>query len=223
MKTKRASRIAFLLCTICICIPVFINRFPFVYSDTGTYIYIGFTNGVSSIRPAMYGFFIRHISMMETFWLVVVAQALITVYFIRLFIKTFFKEISEFFVFLIVAILTATTSIGIYTGMLMPDFATPIILLSVPIVLYAEKLSWKQFTLISTILWFSVASHHSHALILFLIIISAGFRISINRKYYSKSIVKKLGLLSLILIIGYFTIPTQHYFCLLYTSDAADE
>ena len=211
IRNKKLYWLSLFICTICICIPAFINNFPFIYSDTGSYMDIGFSNRVSHIRPLTYGLFIRHISLYESLWLVIFAQSFIVVWFIHLFVKTFFKNIPSFFILLVVAILTATTSIGVSTGMLMPDFTTPILILASAVLLFSKIKSKRVFLFTCLGLWFSIACHHSHAYIFFLILIGIGLK----RLFFRNSITlyndKRLILLFFLLLLGHFTIPALHY------------
>lgn len=208
---KKKYRFSLFLSTIIICIPAFINNFPFIYSDTGTYLEVGFSNSVSYIRPIAYGIFMRHISLHQSLWLVVAAQAFIISWLILFFAKTFFKNTSPFSVVLAVFILTATTSIGVSTGMLMPDFATPILILATALLLFSEiKSKWSLF-FICLALWFTVAAHHSHGYILLLILLSLGFKWLFFRQTLRFQTNKRFLLVVFLLIFGYFTIPYLNY------------
>jgi len=143
---------------------------------------------------------------------VILAQSIITVWFIRLFIKSFFSFINERIKFLIVGVLTATTSIGITVGMLMPDFTTFILIIGTALILFADGLNRLSRILILIGIWFSVASHHSHAYILLLILIFQLAKIILqNRKLFDSSYTR-ISLLAFVMVIGYFTIPSINYF-----------
>ncbi len=160
-KNKKLYYLSLFFCTVGLCIPAFINNDPFLYSDTGTYIEVGFNNNISYIRPMLYGVLIRHISLHESFWIVIIAQALIVSGFIHLFARQFFKKASPFFTLLLVALLTACTSIGITTGMLMPDFTTPILLLATALLLFGEGQSKWELGIAGLGLWFSLGAQQS--------------------------------------------------------------
>lgn len=68
-------RIAFIfIVAVLLCYMGFYNRFPLVYSDTDSYMEMGFNNHVLPDRPITYGLFLRHVSLSESLWLVVFAQ-----------------------------------------------------------------------------------------------------------------------------------------------------
>ncbi len=211
VKNKKQYWLSLFFCTICICIPAFINNFPFIYSDTGTYLGIGFTDDISYLRPLAYGIFLRHVSLHESLWIVILVQAFIVSWFIHLFVNTFFKHNSPFNVLLIVSILTATTSVGVTTSMLMPDFTTPILFLATSIILFSKTKNKWVLAFCFLGLWFTIASHHSHAYILCLTL----FGMVLKKIFFWRSFIsygyKRFILILFILAVGYYTIPTLHY------------
>ncbi|MGB3547949.1 MAG: hypothetical protein WBA17_13295 [Saprospiraceae bacterium] len=211
MNKKWIGILTMLLSAITLCVPALINKFPFVYSDTGTYIYVGFTDDISWVRPTLYGIFMRHASLKESLWFVIFAQALITVWFVRRFSETLFPRLPDFFSLLIIVFLTATTSIGVVTGMLMPDFTTVILIFAPAIVLYGQPTKWWNVILIYLGLWFALASHHSHAYIFVLILILLGLRSIIQWKTTPRRTWIGFIPLVLALVIGHYTIPYIHY------------
>ncbi len=211
-ENKRKSFLTLLLSGFILCIPALYNNFPFIYGDTGTYMMAGFGDHISPIRPATYGIFIRHVSLNDSLWLVIVAQALLVAWFIREFVLCFFDEISDWFIVLLISLLTCTTSIGITIGMLMPDFAASILILSSILILFSKRGFSLTFVIICFGLWLSIALHHSHFYILFLIL---GFLLGIKiifRKTFTELSYQRLALVLGIALLGYFTIPTIHYF-----------
>ncbi|MEM9836626.1 MAG: hypothetical protein AAF828_08995 [Bacteroidota bacterium] len=191
-------------------IPALINRFPFIYSDTGTYVGVGFNDGISYIRPLAYGVFLRHASMKESMFLVVFIQAWLVVGCMRLFLKYFFPDLSRFFLPALVALLTTCTSIGVTTGMLMPDFTTPFLFLIVSLWLFTDKLHWSSRVFTFIVLWFTLANHHSHAYILFLMLAGLAFFKLVTPVFKSVAWTRIVVLFG-ILCLGYFSIPGAHY------------
>lgn len=210
-KNNKLSHLSLFICALCICIPAFINNFPFIYSDTGDYIGTGFSKWVSRIRPLTYGLFLRHISLEESFWLVIAVQAFLTAWFIQLFAKSFFEKVSSFAIIVTIAILTASTSIGVTTGMLMPDFTSPILILATAILLFSKNLKRWDFGFAILGLWFALACHHSHAYVLCLMLLGVVLKNIISKNKTSLSSKKRIMVVSLIMVVGYFTIPSIHY------------
>ena len=209
--TGRIKLMSLLLGALVLCVPALINRFPFIYSDTGTYLLVGFGDGISYIRTLTYGIFLRHICMMESFWFVVLAQALMVTWYIQLFVRVFFPGRPPFFEVGIVALLTMTTSIGICTGMLMPDFTTPLIFLGSVLFLFGGDLSKLIQGINVFFIWFFLTVHHSHALILLPTLVGFYLVSLFLRKNKDWKPSRKMAYLALVIVIGYVSIPTAHY------------
>lgn len=204
--------ISIFVSTIGICIPAFINNFPFLYADTGTYIRAGFSPFVSSVRPATYGLFLKHASLHESFWLVIFIQALMTVWFINVFVKYFFPKTPPFVTTLIIVVLALFTSMGITTGMLMPDFTTPIFILATILILHLPQEKKRVLLFCSLGLWFALACHHSHCVILLLMLFVLVFKAIVFKQREILLWKKRLLLILGLIFAAYLTIPTIHYF-----------
>lgn len=74
-KQKLNTYLLLLLGTLISCFFGFYNRYPFVYSDTGTYLYSGFANFIPWDRTIFYGLFCRHISLETSPWLIIITQS----------------------------------------------------------------------------------------------------------------------------------------------------
>jgi hypothetical protein len=66
-----------LLGSLVLCFLAFYNKYPLVFPDTGTYVLSGFTGQVPKDRPIIYGLFLRHISLWESLWLVILFQGVL--------------------------------------------------------------------------------------------------------------------------------------------------
>lgn len=197
---------------IVLCAPALLNNYPFLYPDTGTYLVCAFNNEVSEMRPLTYGLFMRHASLMESLWLVVFIQALIVSWITHRFIVTFFKNIHPVLPVVIITILTLMTGVGEVTGMLMPDFASPVMIMSLCILLFGElKATWKLI-LTGLLLVFSVACHHSNAYTATAVILFYLFMTLFLDREDRKFIVplKRVALPAILVIAGFFTIPLLH-------------
>lgn len=211
-ENKRLYLLSILLSAIAIMVPALINNFPFLYADTGTYIQIAYTDAISHIRPPLYGLFIEYVSLKVSLWLVIAAQALIVSWSIHRFIKVFFPKTPTFFGVLIISFLAFTSGIGVTTGMLMPDFMTPVMILHVIILLLSKDRTIKSFIMPCILLWFGVAVHHSHAYILFCTLFPVGvIQLIFNMRKKKFVSGKSVLLVALFTLLGYFTIPLLHY------------
>jgi hypothetical protein len=196
-----------------LCIPAFINGFPFLFADTGTYLVGGFQGIVSDIRPITYGVFMRHASLMESFWLVILLQGLFVSWVIHLFFAVFSRRPVEMRPLICIGLLTLVTGIGEVAGMLMPDIFASLMILCSIILLFAGPLKTWKWIVLTLLFGFSVASHHSNAYIMFGVLLCLILLIGFS---YLKKIspivpLRRFGLVFAITLVGYFTIPALHW------------
>ncbi len=192
--------------------PAFNNRFPFLYADTATYMWGGFNGYVSDFRPITYGLFIRHVSLMESLWLVVFVQALLVSGLIHLFFRVFSTNKPGFKPLAVTGALAVTTHIGTSVGMLMPDFFAAAMVLAVAIFLYGKTLRRWDMILCGLVVWLALSSHFSHHYILLVILLTLAVRWA--WLYFRKQQRVPWGRLSVLyglMALAYFTIPTLHY------------
>lgn len=191
--------------------PAFLNNYPFLYSDTCIYVDGGFLHTVNGMRPITYGLFLRNISLMESFWLVVLAQALIVSWLIHLFFVTFSQKTPGVAPLATIVALSLGTNIGISVGMLMPDFFTPAALLAAAVLFFGRDVPKWSLVLCGTVFWFGIASHHSN-LFIFIIVVGA-VAASWLWAWYKKRAERPQRLLFMmgLLALSWLTIPTLHY------------
>ncbi len=147
-------------------LPAILNGYPIVNPDVATYIRSGFQLDTPYDRPITYGLLLRIFSMGgTTMWTVIVWQAFI----VNLLITNITKRVCNhpengIISFIIIAMLSVTTSLSWIVSELIPDVYTPIALLAMAsILLKHEK---KYITFLLYILFFvAVATHISHLLI----------------------------------------------------------
>jgi hypothetical protein len=178
----------------------FWNGFPLIYPDIGTYLGSGFTPEMPIDRPISYGIFIFITSLGGiSLWLTIFIQALMVAFVLRLTLDFFLngKVTNTIFISTII-LLTLLTGISFPTSQLMPDFSTPIMLLSLmfivmkaPLSIYTQKIVYFLFILTNTL-------HISHILlnlILLGVLLTTAF---VLKKSYTfldkKNIVQLMGL-----------------------------
>ncbi len=164
-----ARRLAWFLGSLAILAPALCNLFPFLYADSGTYLYVGFTGNPSEIRPVLYGWFLRHISMKDSLWLPVMVQAGLVSWIVLRIVRAVVPAFPAMWAVAGLAVLSLGTSLGLTTGMLMPDFLTPVMILLSWLMLRGQLRRW-EFPVLTILLWFALGSHHSHPFILFLML-----------------------------------------------------
>jgi len=158
------------------------NGYPFVYPDTGTYVFTGFSGEVVTDRPLTYGLFIRHSSMMESLFWVMYAQGVLTSLTVYLVLRHFLPAVNPALFVGIILALTACTNSSLYVSYIMPDLFTPIFFASVGLLLLV-KLSKQRRIGICLLGWTALVMHNSHLLegllltaLLFLASLSPRFR-----------------------------------------------
>ena len=146
-------------------IPAFINGYPFVYSDTGTYISSGFLGEVPTDRPISYGLFLRHSSLSYSLWFTVLTQALLVSTAIYFFVSFFWKkdENRNLVYGIAMLFLTFFSSLPWFTDLLMADFFTGLsFILLMILLLFPPKKIW-IFVLLIWVYWFFTSTHLTHA------------------------------------------------------------
>lgn len=123
----RKWRLATLLAaTLALCVPALYNGYPFVYPDTGDYVCLTDI----SFRSIFYSLLIAPARATGSLWPVVLIQSLILAHLIGLTLRAVFAIPSRRVFLVITLLLCALTSLPWYTGFIMPDIFTPVLVLS---------------------------------------------------------------------------------------------
>jgi hypothetical protein len=151
-----------LICGVILCYTGFVNKFPLVYSDTGTYIGSGFSLNVPGDRPIFYGLFLRHVSLLTSLWLVIWVQGIL----LALVVFYYFKYLSgttryRFYYLLYIILITFFTAASSNVSQLIADIFTPISILSLGLLLFAD-MKKRDLVITTILLIFSIAVHSSH-------------------------------------------------------------
>ncbi len=198
--------------TIILSIIAFYNGYPFVYSDTGTYIYSGFDKFIPLDRPVIYGLFLRYTSLGFSSWLVVYTQNIIMAYVLLKTIQLFEIDKKYFpkVYYSTLLFLVMFTGVGWYTNQLMPDFFAAVTILIFFILHKKKKLFNVSGIVLILIFLLSLTSHFSH-----LLIGSALVIITLLAKTLSLSLdnirPKRIFIVSAIVLLSWFIIPTINY------------
>ncbi len=192
------------------------NGYPLFFSDSGTYIYSGFEKFVPYDRPITYGLFVFFFSLKKSLWFVVFIQNLITSYVLYEALSLLLAEkFSNFRFLLITSLLTFLSGIGWYSNQIMPDFFTPVFILSLLLILFHPKA-----TRLQQVLWYGLVilggiSHFSHLLIglVVLVIYYVLQLILVNKKVIGaqKLALKKVLIGMSAIILSWFIVPTINY------------
>lgn len=157
---------------ICLAYAVY-DGFPFVYSDTGTYLASGWRHFVPDDRPITYGLFLRWTSLGATLWLPIAVQALITACAIHF---TLGPGVPAWITPAATGILALTTGLAPHVGQLIPDIFTGLAVLTLARLLTAPSLTRGQRLGLGALLVLSLVLHMSHLLIgAILVLVAAAF------------------------------------------------
>ena len=164
MKTKNRYKLLLLFASMLLLITGFWNGFPFLYPDDGTYFRSGFMPEMPLDRPITYGLFIYATSLGGlSLWFTIAVQGLMTTWVIYQVLKSFFDVQNIDFQFIaLVFFLVFTSSISFLTSQLMPDFSTPVLLLSQLLLVTNIPLSKNSRNGLFALFFLTTAMHIGH-------------------------------------------------------------
>jgi hypothetical protein len=151
-------------CAFLVSALAFINRYPLVYSDSGTYIRSAFTLLPPDDRPIGYGFIIRAVTWQSTLWTVVLFQGMMIAWLLYETLKQLLPVgtvIWRAHLVLLVALMTLT-SMPWYMAQIMPDAITPMIGLILYLLFAGKGLSLARSVFLWVSLFFFLITHNSH-------------------------------------------------------------
>ncbi|MBP6825657.1 MAG: hypothetical protein KA165_03760 [Saprospiraceae bacterium] len=142
------------------------NGYPLVFSDTGTYIFSGFEWKVPVDRPISYGLFLHASSLGFSLWLPVMIQCFVLAWLIRMFWRTFFPAPGfSWPLITLTGVLCALTPLPWYSGELMPDVFTEVLLLITGVVLLRAAMPRRHWIVLGLLFVFCSVSHFSNLFI----------------------------------------------------------
>lgn len=156
------------------CLPAFYNGSALLFPDSIGYIVGGFDNTPIEQRVWTYAAFVRHLSLAETLWSVVLLQALVTVFSIYLAYKYLFQLKRELYFVLCSVSIAITTAAAFHCSRIMPDFFTPLLILHFALLLWGKPMSRRDYWLCVLLLLLSLSTHNSHIVIAVLLFLAMG-------------------------------------------------
>jgi hypothetical protein len=160
-----------------LCYMGFYNGYPLVFSDDGTYLASAFGNLVPIDRPVIYGYFLRHISLMTSLWLVIWCQGLLlSLLFYYCFRYLSGSEKFRIYYIIFIFLITFLTCASINVSQLIPDVFTSMTILCILLLVFAPGMKKRDSAITSLIFVLSLGVHNSHfviaaALLLILVIL----------------------------------------------------
>lgn len=189
-----------------LCWPLWKYGFPFLYSDSGTYLIAKKWGIIPIDRPVAYSDFISFIADLSSVYLLPVFQAVLVLYVLHVFIRYAF----DFKLFagasaVIAVVLALTTGLPHHINQLMPDLLTPLLLLIAYLLLVRRDFLPKiHLILLWILLGWICATHSTHML---LIILLAPFMWLVFRKKTGK---RGWVRLASVLLVGAFSMPINN-------------
>ena len=189
------------------------NGYPLVYSDTGTYIRSGIEIFIPMDRPVTYGLFLHFFSLGWSLWPVIIVQNFLTAFVLFEFMKLFDIKENRFtrFYLSVILFLVVFTGIGWYSNQLMPDFFTPIAVLSIFIILINKKISIPSLITLGITLIYSLITHFSHLMLGTILIIIILIIKLIMKERLTVISFGKILLTGAIILSGWLILPTINY------------
>jgi hypothetical protein len=160
-----------------ICALAFYNRYPLVFSDSGTYIRSAFTLEPPVDRPIGYGLIIRAVTWQSTLWTVVLFQAGMLSWLLW---ETLRKVLPAGISlprahFALVLVLVLCSSMPWYAAQIMPDVLTPMLTLIFYLLLRAPELGVIKRGFLWTCLFFFLIAHNAHVVMATLLVAGLTF------------------------------------------------
>lgn len=158
----------FLPAALLTCVAALYNGFPLTYSDTGNYIdnaydILGGREPWFFFRPLTYGGFLVPFTNPYTVWLVPVAQGLLVAIVVDLTLRAAAIPLSSRGFGALFAGLCAFTSLPWFSGQIMPDIFTSLVILLSFVTLWSdEHIRRRERWVAGALLSFAVATHLSH-------------------------------------------------------------
>jgi hypothetical protein len=160
--------------TLMLCWPAFWNGYPLLFPDSLEYLGTG--HGISlvlrgkyapawmytSTRSEIYslGIFLLHRSV--SLWPIAAAQALFTAWVVWLVVRSLCSQPVRVYL-VIMALLSALTSMAWYASFIMPDILGPVLYLCIYLLVFSvETLRRWEVAALAALAWWSAASHATH-------------------------------------------------------------
>jgi hypothetical protein len=192
--------------------PALRNRFPLVNSDSGTYLLTATTDLIPFDRPVFYGYFIGWMNIYQSLWIVVFAQNILLAILIWKTVKKFSPGFSAIGYFLVIILLTSLTAIAWFSCQLMTDVFTPLLLLSLSLLLLDRKMGIAEMIFLLLVFFFSCLVHYSHFLLAAAIIVAVAVLKLIKSSYFTEISLSRLILVGGTVGLAILFIPVHNYF-----------
>jgi hypothetical protein len=162
MPTDRGAALSVLAAAALLLWPALWNGYPIVFTDTGTYLSQAIHLYAGWDRPVFYSLFMLPLHATVTTWPVVVAQALLTAWLLRLVCRVLLPGVSPMAFLFGVAAMAVCTWLPWLVSELMPDLFTPLLVLVLCILALApERVAVRELWLLVALAAFMIATQLS--------------------------------------------------------------
>ncbi len=151
-------------CAFLVSAIAFINSYPLVYSDSGTYIRSSFTLLPPDDRPIGYGLIIRAVTWQSTLWTVVLFQGAMVAWLLYETLKQFLPTGTTVWRvhLLLLSVLMICTSMPWYMAEIMPDAVTPMLALIFFLLFKGHSIGVVKQVFLWICSFFFLITHNSH-------------------------------------------------------------
>ena len=148
-------------------LPALFNGFPFVYSDTGTYLTSAIKPFLPEDRPIHYSVFLYTLHLRQTLWPIVVAQAAITIAVLAIFFDVSLgRRIRRLHMAALLAVLAAITALPVLVSEVMPDLFAPLLICSLIILaLHSDALTNAGRIFLYAVVLLAICVHKANVVI----------------------------------------------------------
>lgn len=163
---------AYGLCAVFLAWPALYNRFPLVFSDTGSYLTAAIQGSVPTDRPVYYSIFVSIVGLLQSLYAVPVVQGLIVAGVLNVALSAALGPIKTPWLVLAVGLLALLTPLPWLASWLMPDvFAGTLIIAFISLAVYWSRLTAVARLALGMVLLFSAVVATGNLLLLSLMTI----------------------------------------------------
>ncbi len=155
--------------------PALLNGYPLVFADTGTYLSQAIDLYLGWDRPVFYSLLLRSLHMTLTSWPVIVAQAGLVAWLLRLLMRCVLPSVSAWWLVPFTAALCACSALPWFVSQLMPDIFAPILVIVLLLLLvFPNRMRSAERHVLSGIGVLAIVVHTSHLPLALALLVTLG-------------------------------------------------
>lgn len=187
-KEKILKALYFIVTSLIVIAPALYNRYALVYFDSGAYMEMAVSFEPSFHRAIGYPLLMRLTGWIISNWPIILLQGFLVAFLTFRLTKCFVQKRVYAVHFILIAILSFSTSLPWYAAQLMPDIFTFILTIAVVLVVFDPAITWKNGLFYGGLIFASIITHLSHFPLVLLIIMTlfianwAWREVQMNRK-----------------------------------------